>query len=66
MRADHTGKFTGTGAPAMNDLKWKPLPATPGGEHALSLRGIDKPYNSGNDKGKGDWFVWKDITTTCP
>ena len=63
---NYTGKFTGTGAPALNDPKWKALPAQPGGQHDLTLRGFDKPYQPGVDKGKGDWFVWKDLGTTCP
>jgi len=63
---NYTGKYTGTTAPALNDPKWHALPATPGGEHDVTVRGFDKPYNPGADKGKGDWFVWKNITTTCP
>ncbi len=63
---NYTGKFTGTGVPSLSDPKWHALPATPNGEHALSLRGFNKPYNPGADKGKGDWFVWKDLGTTCP
>ncbi len=63
---NYTGKFTGTGTPALNDPKWHALPAQPKGEHDLALRGFDKPYNPGADKGKGDWFVWKNISTTCP
>jgi hypothetical protein len=63
---NYTGKYSGTGTPALNDPKWHALPAQPGGEHALSVRGFDKPYNPGADKGKGDWFVWKDLGTTCP
>jgi hypothetical protein len=63
---NYTGKFTGTGTPALNDPKWHALPAQPGGQHDLSVRGFNKPYNPGADKGKGDWFVWKDLGTTCP
>jgi len=65
---NYTGKYSGGNVtpPALNDPKWHALPATPGGEHALSLRGFNKPYNPGADKGKGDWFVWKDLGTTCP
>jgi hypothetical protein len=63
---NYTGKYTGTTPPALDDPKWHALPATPGGEHSLALRGINKPYNPGADKGKGDWFVWKDLGTTCP
>ncbi len=66
MWFNYTGKYTGTGTPALNDPKWHALPAQPGGEHDLALRGFDKPYNPGADKGKGDWFVWKDLGTTCP
>lgn len=54
------------GIPDLDDPNWKPLPATPGGEHDLADRGFDKPYQPGKDKGKGDWFVWKDLGTTCP
>ena len=57
---NYTGKYTGTGAPALNDPKWKALPAQPGGQHDADVRGFDKPYQPGVDKGKGDWFVWKD------
>jgi len=57
---NYTGKFTGTGTPALNDTKWKALPAQPGGQHDVNVRGFDKPYQPGVDKGKGDWFVWKD------
>jgi hypothetical protein len=63
---NYTGKYTGTGAPALNDPKWHALPAQPGGQHDLSVRGFNLPYNPGADKGKGDWFVWKDLGTTCP
>ena len=63
---NYTGKYTGTGTPALSDPKWHTLPAQPGGEHDLALRGFDKPYNPGTDRGKGDWFVWKDLGTTCP
>jgi hypothetical protein len=65
---NYTGKYSGgnTVPPLLTDPKWHALPATPGGEHALSLRGFNKPYNPGADKGKGDWFVWKDLGTTCP
>jgi len=51
---NYTGKFTDTGAPLLNDPKWHALPAQPGGEHALSLRGFNTPYRPGVDKGKGD------------
>ena len=63
---NYTGKYTGTGAPALTDPKWHALPAQPGGQHDLAVRGFDKPYQPGVDKGKGDWFVWKDLGTTCP
>ena len=64
---NYTGKYTGTGTPALNDPKWHTLPAQPGGEHKTSrCRVFDKPYKPGADKGKGDWFVWKDLGTTCP
>jgi hypothetical protein len=63
---NYTGKFNGPGAPALDDPKWHALQATPGGEHDLAVRGFDLPYNPGKDKGKGDWFVWKDLGTTCP
>jgi len=63
---NYTGKFTGTGAPALDDPKWKALPAQPGGQHDQTLRGFDKPYQPGVDKGKGDWFVWRDLGNTCP
>lgn len=63
---NYKGKFAGPGAPALTDPKWHALPATPGGEHDLAVRGFDLPYNPGADKGKGDWFVWKDLGTTCP
>ncbi len=63
---NYTGNYKGVGAPALTDPKWHALPAQPGGEHALSKRGFNLPYNPGADKGKGDWFVWKDLGTTCP
>ena len=63
---NYTGKFTGTGAPSLTDPKWHALPAQPGGQHDVNLRGFDKPYQPGVDKGKGDWFVWKDLGNTCP
>jgi hypothetical protein len=63
---NYTGKFTGTGAPSLADPKWKALPAQPGGQHDVTLRGFAKPYQPGVDKGKGDWFVWKDLGNTCP
>lgn len=65
---NYTGKYTGGNLvpPALDDPKWKALPAIPGGEHDLAVRGFNKPYNPGADKGKGDWFVWKDLGTTCP
>ena len=63
---NYTGKFTGTGTPALNDPKWHELPAQPGGQHDLALRGFDKPYQPGADKGNGDWFVWKNLGTVCP
>jgi hypothetical protein len=63
---NYTGKYTGTGAPALTDKNWKALPAQPGGEHDVNVRGFDKPYQPGKDKGKGDWFVWKDLGNTCP
>jgi hypothetical protein len=63
---NYTGKYTGTGAPALNDPKWHALPAQPGGQHDVTVRGFNKPYQPGADKGKGDWFVWKDLGNTCP
>ena len=65
---NYTGKYNGGNLvpPPLNDPKWHALPATPGGEHDLAVRGFDKPYNPGAAKGKGDWFVWKDLGTTCP
>ena len=65
---NYTGKYTGAAGttPPLNDPKWHALTAQPGGEHAFALRGYDKPYNPGADKGKGDWFVWKNLGTTCP
>ena len=63
---NYTGKFTGNIPPSLNDPKWKALPAQPGGQHDQTLRGFDKPYQPGVDKGKGDWFVWKDLGNTCP
>jgi len=63
---NYTGKYTGTGAPELNDPKWHALPAQPGGQHDVTLRGFNKPYQPGVDKGKGDWFVWKDLGNICP
>jgi hypothetical protein len=65
---NYTGKYSGGNLvpPALTDPKWHALPAQPGGEHALSLRGFNKPYNPGADKGKGDWFVWKNLGVICP
>ncbi len=63
---NYTGKFTGTGVPALNDPKWHALPAQPGGQHDLATRGFNKPYQPGADKGKGDWFVWKNLGVVCP
>lgn len=63
---NYTGKYTGTGAPALTDPKWHALPAQPGGQHDVDVRGYNQPYQPGALKGKGDWFVWKDLGTTCP
>lgn len=63
---NYVGKFSGTVAPALNDPKWHALPAQPGGQHDVNVRGYDKPYNPGAEKGKGDWFVWKNVSSTCP
>ena len=63
---NYTGKYTGTSAPELNDTKWHALPAQPGGQHDVDVRGYNQPYQPGALKGKGDWFVWKDYGTTCP
>ena len=59
--------YTGNsvGAPALNDPKWHALPATPGGQHDVAVRGFDKPYQVGTAKGKGDWFKWVLDGTKC-
>lgn len=59
--------YTGNSAtmPAANDPKWHALPATPGGQHDVGLRGFDAPYQVGAAKGKGDWFRWTDDGTKC-
>ena len=59
--------YTGNsvGAPALNDPKWHALPATPGGQHDVDVRGFNKPYQVGTAKGKGDWFKWVDDGAKC-
>jgi hypothetical protein len=65
---NYTGKYSGGNLipPPLDDPKWHALPAQPGGQHDLAVRGFNKPYNPGADKGKGDWFVWKDLGVVCP
>lgn len=64
---NYTGKYAGTApVPPLNDPKWKASPATPGGEHDVTVRGFDKPYQTGAAKGNGSWFYWSNEGTTCP
>jgi hypothetical protein len=69
---NYTGNFAKTGLdvnhdgiPDLNDPQWHELPAQPGGQHDVAVRGFDKPYQTGKP-GKGDWFVWKNLGTVCP
>ena len=62
---NYTGNFKGVGAPQLNDPQWHALPATPGGQHDVAVRGFSKPYQVGTAKGKGDWFKWVDDGAKC-
>ena len=61
---NYTGKFTGTGVPALNDPKWQTHTNTPGGQHDLAQRGLGNPYQTGKP-GNGDWFYWSDEGVKC-
>ena len=71
MWHNYTGNFNATGVdvnadgvPDLSDPNWHALPATPGGQHAFSMRGTT-PYQTGAP-GNGDWFYWSAATVVCP
>ena len=61
---NYTGNYGGVGIPPLSDPNWHALPATPGGQHAFSMRGTT-PYQTGAP-GNGDWFYWSAATVVCP
>ena len=50
---NYTGKFTGTGTPALSDPKWKALPAQPGGEHDLDAARLRPAVPGWRGQGQG-------------
>ena len=50
---NYTGKFTGTGTPALDDTKWHALPAPPGGQHALSAARLRQAVQPRQGQGQG-------------
>ena len=59
------GKDTnGDHVPDLDDPLWKTHSNTPGGQHDLAQRGLNKPYQTGKP-GNGDWFYWSDEGAKC-
>lgn len=70
---NYTGNFAkngldanNDGIPDLNDPNWHTPSGTPGGQHDVTVRGFDAPYQVGKPKGNGDWFYWSDEGTKCP